>query len=175
MKQGQLDAAERHLRTSLAVFEELGLQRQQSHIFLTLGELGMARNAYEGARSFARDALEAAQRSQDTMSMGLAHQLLGQLAAANQDSEGTDREFRTALDLLSQVNAPEPVIECQRKYAEILEERGDTKLALEHLKRAITVTLTELGREGVPLSGLPSVEPIRGSQRGARAEGATLA
>lgn len=174
IKQGQLDDAEHHLRTSLALFEELGLQRQQSHALLSLGELSMVRTAYEAARSFASDALEAAQQSQDHLTMVLAHQLLGELAAANQHPEGTDREFGTALDLLSQMNVPERLIECQRKYAEILEERGDTKLALEHLKMAVAVTLAESGSEVLRLSGVSSVEAIRGSQRRVDVQGATL-
>jgi tetratricopeptide (TPR) repeat protein len=137
MKQGQVAAAESHLRKSLAVFEELGLDQKKSHVLLSLSELSMTRRDSDEARWFAEGALELAERNHEPMTLALAHQALGQLAAAGGDPKRSDAEFELALGLLTPLKVVERLVECHTKYAAVLEARGDNLQALKHLKLAV--------------------------------------
>jgi hypothetical protein len=96
------------------------------------------------------------------MTAALAHQTLGELAAMQGNDQVTDQEFAAALHLLGQSNAPERMLDCHLKYADILEKRGDWQTALFHLRQAVGVarperapTLTppgERGRENAKLN-----------------------
>jgi tetratricopeptide (TPR) repeat protein len=137
IKQGQLAAAENHLRKSLAVFEELGLDRRKSNVLLSLSELSMKRGEIDEARRVAESALELAERNHESMTVALAHQTLGQLAAASDDAKRSDEEFDLALSALTQLKVVERIVECHTKYAEVLETRGENLQALKHLKLAV--------------------------------------
>jgi tetratricopeptide (TPR) repeat protein len=137
IKQGQLDAADRHLRGSLAVFDELGLKRLRSHVLLSFSDLETARGAFEEAEAYARSAADLASEMGEEMTAAFAHQVLGKLAARRADHDGADREFAVALSALSQLGAAERLLECHASYAGVLEVRGDHEAAVRHLKAAL--------------------------------------
>lgn len=137
MRLGKLPAAQLHMERSLALCRQIGIERGQGHVLLSLGELhlvkgehGQAAELIEAAKSLTRGLGEHA-------TLALAHQLGGRVAAAAGDHELCDREFATALDLLRTLNQPARLAGCHAAYAEILERRGDTALALQHMKLAL--------------------------------------
>jgi tetratricopeptide (TPR) repeat protein len=139
IKQGQLDAADRHLRGSLAIFDELGLKRSRSHVLLSFSDLESARGAYEEAETYAQSAADLAREVGEAITAALAHQVLGRLATRRADHDRADREFSLALSTLSQLDAGERLLECHVSYADVLEGRGDHKAAVRHLKAAVAL------------------------------------
>jgi tetratricopeptide (TPR) repeat protein len=139
IKQGQLDAADRHLRGSLAIFDELGLKRLRSHVLLTFSDLETARGAYVEAETYAQSAADLANEVSEPITAALAHQVLGKLATRRADHDRADREFSIALSSLSQLGAGERLLECHASYADVLERRGNHEAAIRHLKAAIAL------------------------------------
>jgi tetratricopeptide (TPR) repeat protein len=139
IKQGQLDAADRHLRDSLATFDELGLKRSRSHVLLSFSDLETARGAHEEAEAYARSAADLANDMGEQMTAALAHQVLGKLATRRADHDRADREFSIALSTLSKLGAVERLLECHASYADVLEGRGDHEAAVRHLKAAVAL------------------------------------
>lgn len=140
MKQGDLDAAERHIRTSLDAFDEVQVEREKSHVLLSLGELYLQREAYEPAEAYFGQALDLARRQGESMTAGLAMQFLGRLAARVGDHARTDEAFREAIALLTGLGVTERLVECHAQYAEILTERGEKDLAIEHWRQAMAIS-----------------------------------
>jgi tetratricopeptide (TPR) repeat protein/DNA-binding XRE family transcriptional regulator len=145
MKLGQLGAAERHLQASLAAFESLGLERNKSHVLLTLSDLQLARDDAQAAQEYAQRALALAERNREQLTEARANQSLGLLAAARHDVDETDRRFRAAIRILTEAGSSERLVECLRSYSQVLETRGDRDAALEQLKQAV-----EVGRRPLP-------------------------
>ena len=139
MKLGQLATAERHLQASLAAFENLGLERHKSNVLLTLSDLELARSDAKAAERYAQEALSLAEANREQLTAAKANQSLGLLAAERHDSEETDRRFRAAIQLLTEADSKERLIECLRNYSQALETRGDRDAALEQLKRAVEI------------------------------------
>lgn len=140
MKQGELEAAERYIRASLAAFEELQLEREKSHVLLSLGELYLHRGGFEQAEGFIGQALDLAQRIGEPMTAALALQFLGRLAARGGDQARTDQAFSRAIAMLTPQGVTERLVECHAQYAEILTERGDKDLAIEHWRHAVAIS-----------------------------------
>ena len=139
MKLGQLAPAERHLQASLAAFESLGLERHKSNVLLTLSDLELARSDAKAAERYAHEALNLAEANREQLTAAKANQSLGLLAAERHDAEETDRRFRAAIQLLTEADSKERLIECLRNYSQALETRGDRDAALEQLKRAVEI------------------------------------
>lgn len=139
IKQGELDAADRHLRGSLATFDELGLKRSRSHVLLSFSDLENARGAHDEAEAYARSAADLANDVGEHMTAALAHQVIGKLATRRADHDRADREFSIALSMLSQLGAGERLLECHAAYADVLEGRGDHEAAVRHLKAAVAL------------------------------------
>jgi tetratricopeptide (TPR) repeat protein len=139
IKQGQLDAADRHLRGSLATFDELGLKQSRSHVLLSFSDLETARGDYVKAEAYAQLAADAANDVGEETTAALAHRVLAELATRRADHERADREFSIALSALRQLGAGERLLECHVSYADALEKRGDHETAVQHLKAAVAL------------------------------------
>ena len=139
MKQGDLDAAERHISASLASFDELHIEPSKSHVLLSMGELYLHREAFEQAHDYISQALELAERLGESMTAALALQFLGRLAARAGNHARTDQAFTQAIALLTSLGVTERLVECHAQYAELLGDRGDKDLAIEHWRQAMAV------------------------------------
>jgi len=62
-----------------------------------------------------------------------------------------DREFGQAISILARAGLPEPLVSCLAAYAAVLEKRGDTQGALDHMKRAVAVTRPDLAAPATPV------------------------
>jgi tetratricopeptide (TPR) repeat protein len=149
LKQGDYAAAEQHLNSSLQIYTEANQERGRSHVLLSLGELYLGRGELERAESFFDQAVALAERLREHLTLALAHQFLGKLAAQRADDEAADTEFWLALELLTGERAAERLVECHAVYAQVLEDRGDTKTANQHWKEALAASRPGLVR---PLS-----------------------
>jgi tetratricopeptide (TPR) repeat protein len=150
MRQGDFEAAARHLQTSLEHCEAIKLEHGRSHVLLSLGELHLSRGDSDRAFSYFTAAAELSARLGERLTLALSHQFLGQLAATRDDFADTDRQFGRAIALLNDEQAPERLIECHAAYAEALERRGDTEAANRHWKQALLASRPGLFRT-VPL------------------------
>ena len=139
MKQGDLEAAERHISASLASFDELRIEQGKSHVLLSMGELYLHREAFEQAHDYISQALELAERLGESMTAALALQFLGRLAARAGDHAGTNQAFARAIAVLRALGVTERLAECHAQYAEVLGDRGDKDLAIEHWRQAMAV------------------------------------
>jgi tetratricopeptide (TPR) repeat protein len=137
MRLGKLNGAQLHMERSLALCRQIGIEHGQGHVLLSLAELhlvkgehGLAAERVEAAKNLTRSLGEQA-------TLALAHQLGGRVAAAAGDDDLSDREFGAALDILSTLDQPARLAGCHAAYAEVLERRGSTALALQHMKHAL--------------------------------------
>jgi len=134
---GKLNAAQLHMEKSLELCRQIGIERGQSHVLLSLAELHLAKGDHDHAAERIETAKNLTRELGEHASLALAHQLGGKLAAAAGEDEVVDREFATALDLLRKLEQPARMAGCHAAYAEILERRGETALALQHMKQAL--------------------------------------
>jgi tetratricopeptide (TPR) repeat protein len=146
MRQGEYAAAERQLNSSLQHYTEADQERGRAHVLLSLGELYLNQGDFGRAQTFIGDAAALAERLGEQLTLALAHQFLGRIAAGRHDDEGADREFWRALQLLSSEHAAERLVECHAAYAQVLEDRGDTKTANVHWKEALAASRPGLVR-----------------------------
>lgn len=143
---GKLNSAQLHMERSLALCRQIGIERGQAHVLLSLAELHLAKADQEQAAESVEAAKNLTRSLGEHASLALAHQLGGRVAAAVGDHDRTDREFATALELLRKLDQPARLAGCHSAYAEILEKRGDTALALQHMRQAL-----QSARGGTPL------------------------
>jgi tetratricopeptide (TPR) repeat protein len=146
MKQGDYDGAKTHLESSLDVCKQVGLERGRAHVLLSLGELHSNRGELALAEGYFEDAAVLAQSLGEKLTLALAHEFLGRLAAERGDHEESDINFWRAIELLSREQAPERLVECHAAYAQVLEDRGDTRTANQHWKEALAASRPGLVR-----------------------------
>ena len=151
IRQGDLQQAREHLDSSLRIFEETGIELGKSHVLLSLAELEFDGNDPDAARRRLEEARALAEKSHDRGSLSKAHELLGRVAESRGDNAVADREFRIAISTLETAGLPEPLVGCLAVYAAVLENRGDTRGALELLKRAVNVTRPDLAAQSAPV------------------------
>jgi tetratricopeptide (TPR) repeat protein len=140
MKQGDLDGAERHISASLAIFDEVHMERGKSHVLLSMGELYLYREAFGQAEDYITQAFDLAERLGESMTAALALQFLGRLAARAGDDTRTNQVFTQAIALLTALGVTERLVEAEAQYAEILGARGEKDLAIEHWRRAMAAS-----------------------------------
>ncbi|HXM58636.1 MAG TPA: transcriptional regulator [Candidatus Dormibacteraeota bacterium] len=137
MRLGKLNGAQLHMERSLALCRQIGIERGQGHVLLSLAELHLVKGEHEQAADRIEAAKNLTRGLGEQATLALAHQLAGKVAAAAGDADLADREFAAALDLLRMLNQPARLAGCHAAYAEVLERRGDTALALQHMKHAL--------------------------------------
>jgi tetratricopeptide (TPR) repeat protein len=142
LQRGALDVAEAHLQSSLRGFEERGRHAGRIDSLLSLGELHARRGDSGRAEEFLATAMELARQAGERLALAFGHAQLGRLQEAGHRRAQADRSFAAAIRILTELGVTERLIECHATYAEILEQRGSTRRALEHWKRAMALTRT---------------------------------
>lgn len=137
VEQGRYNEAVDHLRRSLEICAELGIESGRAHVLLSLAELEISRLDADTARSFIAEARVLANRLGEKLTVAYAHQLAGRLAAAQQDGATADHEYGRALALMTQARAGERLVQCHSEYAAVLEQRGETAEALKQWRLAV--------------------------------------
>jgi tetratricopeptide (TPR) repeat protein len=141
MRQGQMERAEEAFRTALAHLGEAGTERMKSHVLLSFGEL-YRRNGRPGdGIQIVKEAIELARRHDEQLALASGHVLLGQLNERMDNHEMADKEFRSAIRLLGAAGRTDRLAETHAAYAEILDARGDGRLASRQWKQAAKLAL----------------------------------
>jgi tetratricopeptide (TPR) repeat protein len=137
MRLGKLSAAQLHMERSLELCRQTGIERGRSHVLLSLAELHLVKGEHDRALEWAENAKTLSRSLGEHATLAAAHQLGASIAEAAGDPDLADREFTTALDLLGTLDQPTRLAGCHAAYAEVLEKRGATALALQHMKHAL--------------------------------------
>jgi tetratricopeptide (TPR) repeat protein len=151
IRQGDLEQARDHLDHSLRIFEETGVELGKSYVLLSLAELELSCNDPDGARMRLQEARELSERHNENKNVGKSHELLGGIAESRGDTAMADWEFGQAISILERAGLREPLVGCLATYSAVLENRGDTRGALEQMKRAVTVTRPDLASPAQPV------------------------
>jgi tetratricopeptide (TPR) repeat protein len=141
MRQGQMERAEEAFRTALAHLGEAGTERMKSHVLLSLGELYLRNGRPGDGIQIVKEAIELARRHEEQLALASGHVLLGQLNERMDNHELADKEFRLAIRLLSAEGRTDRLAETHAAYAEILDARGDGRLASRQWKQAAKLAL----------------------------------
>ena len=150
MRMGDQTGAEHHLRASIRHMTDLGITRSMSHSILSLAELQLNRGSLDDADRQVREAMTLAAEHGERLSIGLGHQFLGQIAAARGEEAEADRNFEQALQIFAEEDAAERLVDCRSAYAHLLEDRGDTRGALEQTKLALAIRRPSLAKRAAP-------------------------
>jgi len=137
MRLGKLPGAQLHMERSLALCRQIGIDRGQGHVLLSLAELHLVKGEPDLATGRVEAAKNLTRSLGELATLALAHQLGGRVAAAAGRHDVADREFDAALDLLRTLDLPARLAGCHAAYAEVLERRGETTRALQHMKHAL--------------------------------------
>lgn len=140
LAQGDRVTARAHLDRSLELTHEADLEVGRSHVLLSLCELSLQEGNLEGAHQMAEQALELAERLHEGANVAEAHIWLGRVAAELGENETVDSEFDVAMRGLNELGMTERLLRCHGTYAEILEKRGNLRLAYAHMKMALSAS-----------------------------------
>jgi tetratricopeptide (TPR) repeat protein len=141
MRQGQMERAEEAFRAALAHLRDAGTERTKSHILLSLGELRLKSKRPGDGIPFVNEAIDLAKRLDERLALASGHALLGQLYEQIDSHELADKEFRVAIRLLAAEGRTDRLAETHAAYAEILDARGDGRMASRQWKQAAKLAL----------------------------------
>lgn len=116
MRQGEYSRAEAQFRAALKHFEEAGIERVRSYVFLSLAELRQRQGRVDEAIELVRQGQALARELDETLALALGHQLLGELYHAGGETNLSHAAFRRALSLLQGAGHEQQRAECQSAY-----------------------------------------------------------
>ena len=88
-----------------------------------------------------KEAIELAKRLDEQLALASGHALLGQLYEHIDNHEMADKEFRVAIRLLGAEGRTDRLAETHAAYAEMLDARGDGRMASRQWKQAAKLAL----------------------------------
>ncbi len=144
IRQGQNGLAREHLNRSLSICEEVGVEVGKAHVLLSLAELDLTDRDPDGARRRALEALELAERNNESGTLAEAHEVLGHIAQQLDQPDVVDHEFAAAIRIFTIAHLRDRLVTCRAHYAQWLEKQGDTAAALEQLKLAMASARPDL-------------------------------
>jgi tetratricopeptide (TPR) repeat protein len=141
MRQGQMERAEEAFRAALAYMSEAGTERMKSHYLLSLGELQLKTGRPAEGIRVVKEAIDLAKRLDERLAVASGYALLGQLYEHMNNHQLADKEFRLAIKLLSAEGRTDRLAETHAAYAEMLDARGDGRMASRQWKQAAKLAL----------------------------------
>ncbi len=124
MRQGQLDRAEQLFLSALDHLAAAGVERNSSHFLLSLGELRERQGRFDEGIKVVKQAIDVAERLDETMAVAAGYQQLGTLYAKRGEDRLFRESFQRALALLEESGSEERRAECRAAYEELLGRRG---------------------------------------------------
>ena len=143
LREGHLDAAERHFLNALAGADKLQINRRgRGFIVANLGEVCLRSGRRQEARRYLEDALGMGEAFGERIVVAEASMLLGRLEEGLGCPELADDHYRTAIRALEVVDMPNRLRDCYVEYAQVLESRGDMQAAYRQLQLAMAAEKT---------------------------------
>ena len=139
-EQKETKQAESTLQRARDLAERAGDDQALSLVLVTLARTQLARGAKDAALTSAQSALESAQHSGDGEMLGRAYLVLGEVYAATERAEEADKQFVKGLKHMEKAGAQMDPARAYERYADLLEQRGDMKGALEYMRKSRLVT-----------------------------------
>ena len=159
LRRGDFSAAERHLEAALARFTHVGGARsphtprsqdrsaveaaRQARIAADRSLAAHHRGLPGQARDFARQALDLAERTGDTLSLAQAHNILGVLANGLGDQAGARRHLEQSLALAETLPDPSARVAALNNLALVHRAAGDLDTALRHAETALQLCVAQ--------------------------------
>ncbi len=134
--------AEATLSQARDLADRVGDAQGRSVALASLSRVQLTRGAANEARHSAEEALKSAKESGSSDSLGRAHLALGEALAAGGKIDAADEHFQQGLQFLESSSSASELQHAYERYADLLEQRGDVKRALDYLKRARTGAAT---------------------------------
>jgi tetratricopeptide (TPR) repeat protein len=129
LRLGEHARAERLFLAALEHFSAAGMERVQSHVLLSLGELRQRQGRLHEAHSFVTEAIERASGFGETYALTSGHRQLGELYAEMGEHQLADASFQRALQLCAEAGLEERSREFTRAYERVLAERRRARRA----------------------------------------------
>jgi len=146
MRQGELQRAEALFLSALARFDAAKAERVRSHVLLSLGELYLQTDDLAKSGEYIDAGLAQAERLSESLALATAYQLRGQLDARLGADRKADQAFESALALLERLGLADRSAQAHAEFAQVLDARGDHKLASSHWRSAAELALPRLAR-----------------------------
>lgn len=144
---GRHDEARGHLERSLSLCDEQGIDQGRAHVLLSLAELDLAQERFDGALARATEALALAGSRREAVTLAAAHELAGQaLEAIGGDPAAVEGHFQAAFAALEALSMRDRLSAAHVRYADLLEARGDEPGASKHWRLAALAAHPELER-----------------------------
>jgi tetratricopeptide (TPR) repeat protein len=155
LQQGEIEAAEVHLRRSLELCEQRGLERWGRAIVLCpLAEVHLARGELDRAEALLAEAHAIATAGGERQVAAMARRLQARVHRFRGDHDQADRSFQQAIALFAELELPEWQRECLMEYAQALQERGELERAIVHWRAAAEVGRPRRARSAPALARL---------------------
>lgn len=135
-EQNMNEEAEQTLAQARELAERAGDFHGESVALASLSRVQLARGSHKVAEASARAALKSAETSKEPDALGRAYLALGEAQAALGQAEQADKSFEKGLDYLARSGAVAELTRAYERYADLLEQRGEVKRALEYMRRA---------------------------------------
>lgn len=110
--------------------------RPRVRALIGLAEFHFERGELETATAQVRSVLEQAGHL-ELEETGRAHELAGRIAAGAQNQQRAEAEFEQALALYRKLGLQQRTVDCYMRYAEMLEQTGDSQRAVRQLQEAL--------------------------------------
>lgn len=135
------DHARSTLEQARDLSERAGDSEGSSIALASLSRVLLASGDVKGARAAAEQAIAKAEVSQAREAMGRAYLALGEALSKSKESAKADENFSKGLKLLEEAGAQAELTRAYEHYADLLEQSGDVKRALDYLRKARAVPL----------------------------------
>jgi tetratricopeptide (TPR) repeat protein len=151
LRQDDPAAAAPHLHRALALCKEHNAPPLlRAYALNSLGELHIALGAPEAACAYLLRSLAASDGLGERGPEATARQLLGTACAQLGRDEAADQWFRSAIELLGQLELAERLRDCAAEYAEVLAARGQLDESIRYWR----IAATALARSPAESAGL---------------------
>jgi len=155
LQQGEIEAAEVHLRRSLELCEQRGLEHWGRAIVLCpLAELHIARGELDRAEALLEEAHAIAVAGGERQVAAMARRLQGRVHLRRGDHERADRSFQQAIAMLGELEVSEWQRDCLMEYAQALQERGEFERSIVHWRAAAEIGRGRGTRSGAAMARL---------------------
>jgi tetratricopeptide (TPR) repeat protein len=125
LRDGQPERAEELFQSALRRLEEVGAERLQSHILLSVAEARQGQGRLDEAVGLIEQALDLAVRLDERRAVASANRQLGELHELRHEHELADQRFREALAIMDEAGLAGARAECLAAYQRVLDARID--------------------------------------------------